>query len=298
MLWLWELLVGYPVGAKIVTNFRQQNICTKQEAERLLCFTNNSGPLFILGTVGISLFGDTTTGIILFVTHLLSCLTVGFLFRFWKCNKNASYNKLDNNVNTSSKKLVCFSNLGEVLSNSINNAISTVVMIGGFVVLFSVIISILRNSHMLDIFCNFINPILNVFNIPKDFSYGIVSGIIELTNGVKSISSVSCKTLSTNIVITAFLLGFGGFSVLLQVWGIISKTDISILPYFIAKFMQGCFASFYTYLVLSNFRFFSLDLNTSFCKNYSLLFLFILLLCLFGLYKFNKKKYFKMSKEH
>ena len=54
------VISGYPVGAKIVTNFRKENICTKEEAERLLTFTNNSGPLFIIGTVGISLFGNTT----------------------------------------------------------------------------------------------------------------------------------------------------------------------------------------------------------------------------------------------
>ena len=45
------IVSGYPVGTKIVTNFRKENICTKEEAERLLTFTNNSGPLFIVGTV-------------------------------------------------------------------------------------------------------------------------------------------------------------------------------------------------------------------------------------------------------
>ena len=45
------IISGYPVGAKIVTNFRKNGICTKEEGERLLTFTNNSGPLFIIGTV-------------------------------------------------------------------------------------------------------------------------------------------------------------------------------------------------------------------------------------------------------
>ena len=76
------IISGYPVGAKIVTKFREEGICTKAEAERLLAFTNNSGPLFIIGTVGISLFGNTTIGILLFITHLLACITVGILFRF------------------------------------------------------------------------------------------------------------------------------------------------------------------------------------------------------------------------
>ena len=71
----------------IVSSFKSQGICTNEEAERLIAFTNNSGPLFIIGTVGIGLFKDTNTGILLFITHILACLTVGFLFRWWKSRK-------------------------------------------------------------------------------------------------------------------------------------------------------------------------------------------------------------------
>lgn len=38
------LISGYPVGAKIASCFRKDNICTKEECERLLSFTNNSRP--------------------------------------------------------------------------------------------------------------------------------------------------------------------------------------------------------------------------------------------------------------
>lgn len=44
---------------KLLLNLGKNGICTVQEAERLLAFTNNSGPLFIIGTVGIVLFGNT-----------------------------------------------------------------------------------------------------------------------------------------------------------------------------------------------------------------------------------------------
>ena len=36
------IISGYPVGAKIVCNFRNNNILSKEECERLLSFTNNS----------------------------------------------------------------------------------------------------------------------------------------------------------------------------------------------------------------------------------------------------------------
>ena len=73
------LISGYPVGAKVVSDFREQGLVTKDEGERMLAFTNNSGPLFIISSVGISLFGDTTTGLLLLCTHILACVTVGIL---------------------------------------------------------------------------------------------------------------------------------------------------------------------------------------------------------------------------
>lgn len=75
---LMGIISGYPVGSKIVTNLKEQNLCTDIEAERLLAFTNNSGPLFIIGTVGIGMFYSSYIGLILFVTHILACLTTRF----------------------------------------------------------------------------------------------------------------------------------------------------------------------------------------------------------------------------
>ena len=49
------IISGYPIGAKVVCNLKKDKIISKTEAERLISFTNNSGPLFILGTVRYSL---------------------------------------------------------------------------------------------------------------------------------------------------------------------------------------------------------------------------------------------------
>ena len=87
---LMGIISGYPTGAKIVCNLKEQGLLTDVEAERLLAFTNNSGPLFILGTVGVSLFGNTLIGFLLLLTHILSCITVGFLFRFWRKNEKTN----------------------------------------------------------------------------------------------------------------------------------------------------------------------------------------------------------------
>lgn len=262
------IISGYPVGAKLVTNFRKEGLCTRAEAERLLAFTNNSGPLFILGTVGITLFGNSEIGLLLLITHILSSFFVAFLFRFWKksdqeilSSANISYPKPKNS------SIVTFSNLGEVLATSITNAIQTIVMIGGFVVLFSVILSILKQAGFFILLTNLLSPIFNTLHIDTGIITALSSGVLELTNGLNLLTSIPQKSFSILIILSAFLLGFGGISVLLQVLSIISSSDISIKPYVIGKLLQGLIASFLTYLFIHIFPIFNFDLTPIFSSN-------------------------------
>lgn len=280
------LISGYPVGAKIISNFMEQGICTKEEAERMLAFTNNSGPLFIIGTVGISLFGNTTIGILLFITHILACITIGIVLNLFvkkknnfniyyknksnKVNINANYKttKSYNNAQINNMKLQnkqakikpSLSSLGEILGNSIKNATSTVLMIGGFVVIFSVIISILNQSHIFDILSNILTPILSMIEIPCELVKPLLSGIVELTNGVNLVANTTIKNISINIILCAFLLGFGGISVLLQVFSIVSQNGLSIKKYALGKLLQGIFAALYTFLAIQFIPFLQLNL--------------------------------------
>jgi sporulation integral membrane protein YlbJ len=247
------IITGYPVGAKIVSKLKDNGTLTDIESERLISFTNNSGPLFILGTVGIGLFGDAKTGVLLLLTHILSCITVGFIFRWWKFKKHGNYS-LTKKANLDNSKI------GFSISSIIMQSINTILLIGGFIVLFSVIISILVNSKIMYLLSSLINPILNIFGFSNIYAFGTISGLFELTNGVYIISSIVCKQISNNIIICAFLMGFGGLSVAMQVFAIISKSHISIKPYLIGKILHGFIAATYTYMFLYYCPFFNLNL--------------------------------------
>lgn len=254
------VISGYPIGAKIACNFRKNNILTKCECERLLAFTNNSGPLFIIGTVGITMFGSSTIGFLLLFTHLLASLTVGIIFRFWKSSETKDFSSLSLNSNDKNFKKVTFSNLGGVIAESISSATTTIMMIGGFIVLFSVIISILNTSHFTNILNRLFVPTFALLHIPSSFISPMFTGILEITNGISLISNITIKNISLNIIITSFILGLGGISVLLQVWSIVAKSDLSIKPYIYGKFLQGCFSAFYTFIFIISFPMFNFNL--------------------------------------
>ena len=106
---LMGLISGYPVGAKVVVKLFEQNIVTKDEAERLLAFTNNSGPLFIIGTVGIALFGSTNIGILLFITHIFACVTGGIFLRF--SSRHVNFTLTNGSDSNSSNSTISLCNL-------------------------------------------------------------------------------------------------------------------------------------------------------------------------------------------
>lgn len=235
---------GYPIGAKIVCDLKREKIISKIEAERLIAYTNNSGPLFILATVGISLFSSRKIGYILLLSHIISSLLVGYCFKFWKKN-NLEINFKEMIFNTQNYPIK-IQELGEILGNSIKKATSTLLSICGFIVLFSIILSTLQTSGLINIFTLF----LDNFGIPKEISLSLITGIIELTNGVNLSSNIFNIYPILSLLITSFLLGFGGFSVLLQVYSIISKENISIKPYLIGKILHGFFSIITTFILL------------------------------------------------
>jgi len=204
------------------------------------------------------MFGNSTIGFLLLITHLLASITVGIIFRFWK--HNVQHTPKFNNSYINSNDNITLSNLGGIIGNSISSSINTILLIGGFVVLFSVIISILKTSQLLNLLSNCITPLSSLLDIPTEFSNGIISGILELTNGLNVICNIPYKKLSLNIIVASFLLGLGGFSILLQVWSTIAKTDLSIKPYILGKLLHACFSAFYTFMFLQNFTFFNFDL--------------------------------------
>lgn len=235
---------GYPIGAKVVCNLKKQKIISKIEAERLIAFTNNSGPLFILGTVGIVMLNNKNLGIILLVSHIISSLLVGYCFRFWKKNKlDINYSETKFN---SSQTPIKISELGEILGSAIKKSIGNILSIGGFIVLFSVILSILNSSGFLDLITSF----LYKFGISKEISLSAITGIIELTNGLNLSTALYENIPLISILLSSFLLGFGGISVLLQVYSIISKENISIKPYFYGKLLQGIFSVIFTFILI------------------------------------------------
>lgn len=250
------LISGYPVGAKIVSDLYSNKLCTQKEAERMLAFTNNSGPLFIIGTVGCSFYSNTSIGLLLLISHILSSICVGIILGIIsriksatnKFTSNSTQSASTNNFSSLLQDDIKIADLGGILGSAIVSAIKSILMIGGFVTIFSVILSILNNTKILTIISYFIS---NIFHINPDYIVGLLTGFLEFTNGLYKISTINNKMLSINLILSSFIIGFGGISVTLQVLNIISKNKLSIKTYIFGKLLHGTISALFTFLILS-----------------------------------------------
>jgi sporulation integral membrane protein YlbJ len=259
---------GYPVGAKITCGFRENGDLTRTEAERLLAFTNNSGPLFIVGAVGTGMYGSSVLGIFLLVCHFLSCITVGILFRFYKGRDHTPATGLKtipghtsaNPLKLFKRKLLDDSGnvrqgIGITLGNAIRESVSTILAIGGFIVVFSVIITFLTDTGIIRKLADVLGFVLSPLGVDCKVVEGVLCGLFEITTGSNSVSSVFQVPLAVRLPAASFIIGWAGLSVHFQVMSIASKTDLSILPYLAGKLLQGFIAAFYTWIGLRLFHF-------------------------------------------
>ncbi len=220
------LIGGYPIGASCALSLYEKDLCTKTEAERLLAFCNNSGPGFIIGVAGAGILGDVRIGMILYAVHIISCIIIGILFRFYKKDEKTT------SIHRTSPSVIC--SLPSSFSNSVKSAVHSCINVSAFVVSFSVIIK------LLDIY-NVFNPLTVLLPTSSDLAKQICIGLLEVTNGLTSLAQCS-GSINTHIITSAFLIGWAGVSIHFQTLSIINK-KLSMKPYIIGKGLHAVISS-------------------------------------------------------
>lgn len=253
--WAMGMASGQPAGAKLTARLRQEKQISRIEAERLVAFTNSSNPLFIFGAVSVGFFKNPHLGIILALAHYIGNICVGLIMRYY--GRNDSEEK-ENEKNISKfpirTALIALHRtrvkdnrpIGKLLGDAVTSSIQTLLMIGGFIILFSVINKILYHLHITAFLANLIKVILKAFSFPESISIPLISGLFEITQGSQMTSQVQDATLMQLAIITSFILAFCGFSIQAQVASILAQTDIRFQPFFVARLLHGVFASLLT----------------------------------------------------
>lgn len=177
------LFGGYGAGARAVYESYKQKRILLDEANRLMAFCNNAGPLFIVGTVGISFFLSKSVGVTLLLVQIITALICA---RFFSGNTEKRKTDFKEEWDYYKKNKP---SLGELIVSSAIDSGAAILNVCVFVITFSAILEILPFGEL---------PFL--------------SGILEVTRGIAEVSRMGSSFLP---VISA-LIAWGGMSVHFQ----------------------------------------------------------------------------------
>lgn len=216
-----SLLSGYPVGAKLISNYYEMGIIDKPTATKMFSFCSTSGPMFIVGTVGIGVFANAKIGYILLLGHIVGSFLNGLIYRgkisvvAQSCAPPPSKN---------------------ALSDSMYDSIISILLVGGYIVLAFVIIEILKLTNILPLISTLICKL--PLNLDYDIVISFLSGLIEMTNGLISLNATNIS-LPLQVVLSSILIAFSGVCIMMQSDAFLQKIGIKKRTMLLQKLTQA-----------------------------------------------------------
>lgn len=205
-------LCGFPMGAKTAAELYARGELTQKEAVWLLSFCNNIGPVyfcsFVLPTLQIQ--------------RPLPCLFAmyGLPFLYGVLLRHTIYREKKTDVEERAHITPKSVSLPEALEESIFSAVQSILMLGGYMILFCLM--------------NLLPHILKGGPIP------LLGPFLEITSGIIAMNG-------TMPVYCLVLLAFGGLSCLAQTYSSLKGTDLTehIGEYFLHKLVLTALTALY-----------------------------------------------------
>lgn len=229
---------GYPIGAASVAELVRSGQISPAEGERLLPGVNNTGPAFIIGTAGSAVFGLSSAGLLLYLSHAAASVAATVLFS----GKNEPF------LIKNEHFLPVFE-FSEILPDCVKKSVSSVINICGFVVFFSIITAFLEHFG---IFTYLAGEMSARMGLELHFCRSLLTGLLELGSGIASMKGLSPTPI--NLALASFILGFGSLSVHCQTLAVIAGTKMKCARHFAGRIFHGAFSALLTYVFSMLFK--------------------------------------------
>ena len=230
-------LCGYPMGARVTADLIRSGRISLQEGRYLLSFCNNTSPVFILNFIVWKTFGEEKLAVPSLIILIAAPMLVSFFTRRYYLHGaprfyDSPYRTLTHDGYSSGgtqKEHFNFHSFDSAMMSSFEG----IVKVGGYIILFSVLISLLRELPGE-------SPLLMV-----------LMSTLEVTNGILMLHKwIAAPALAWTAVLG--LTAFGGFCSAAQTQCMIQGTGLTLLPYLTQKLAAATAASLlaFFYIIL------------------------------------------------
>ncbi|MBQ7163715.1 MAG: hypothetical protein IJR61_00110 [Clostridia bacterium] len=235
-IFIMSALSGYPVGAKLISELYAAGKTDGYEATRMSCFCSTSGPLFVMGTVGVNMFGNKLCGAIMLACHLISAVICGKIFY-----KYGAFNKMRTTLKHSD-------NTDNILYECIYSSVISIICVGRFICVFYLLARVLSDFGALYLPTALLKLIFARTGCSDTAANGFMLGLIECTNGCNILAEMPCAFTAA---LACGVISFGGLSVAFQSAIYLIKAKVNMKIFFLSKTLQMiisfilCFAVLY-----------------------------------------------------
>ncbi len=220
-------LCGYPMGAKTAADLTAAGYISKEEGRYLLSFCNNTSPVFILNYVVWKTLGNDTLLVPTLVILMLSPVLVSFFTRK-ALLKQKQYTFANLKESGFTKSNWSFQDIDDCIMDSFE----TLVKVGGYIILFSVLLSLFKALPA---------------TIP---ALSALLPLLEVTNGLALLREMRLP-LKLFYPAVLGLTSFGGFCAAAQTQCMVQKAGLPLLPYIAEKLAAALTASLLGSIYLS-----------------------------------------------
>ena len=229
---------GYPAAAGAIARMAEEGGLDRDTAARMLCFSVNAGPAFLIGSIGGGMFGDARIGWLLYAACLLAALCIALFSR---------PRRAFSSMIRSSALPVPFSH---ALVGAVADAASGILSICAYLLLFSALSALLQAAGLFERLGSLLASLLPTHPDAVGLFAALSTGLLEVTGGC---AAAAGRGGMAALLLCAFFCGFGGFSVQCQILAAVSKAGIPTLPFLFSRPLQGALSCGMLLLLLQFF---------------------------------------------
>jgi hypothetical protein len=204
---------GFPVGAVTVSEMTKNEELTRKQAGLLLASCHAPGPMFVIGFVGIELFGDINNGWKLLIAIHIANIIFFFMTLLFIKNDHELKGEIEPPVTKRSTM---------PLLDSLKDSSEIIILVATTVIFFSSLGIVLSSV------------IASTFSVDTGIAQTVTLSIFEMTSGVQSATN-HFSGLSIYPLLIAAIISMNGLSIHIQVAVIAKSAKVSMRPYLIGR---------------------------------------------------------------
>lgn len=232
-----SLLIGYPFGSKLTKQLYDNQSLTRAESELLLSLSHIASPLLVINVIAVGFFQYAPYGIMLYFIQLTALLLIGFIMKWSLPRPQNQHN------NTIVQRAIALMRVaqrndgrtfGKLLGDAVSTSIQTLLMVGGYMMIFAVIIQVLASTQLTVYLQQLLGAVISF-----EFTAALMQGMFEVHLGSFALSHMQNYNLPWLMATLSALLAWSGWSLHAQVSHQFAATSVRYSRFLTFRLLQA-----------------------------------------------------------